>query len=456
MWTRPRRKVSQKRAALAVAKTNLDYTVIRSPIDSIVDLALDNVDVGQTVAASLQAPTIFTIAQDLTKMQVYAKVDESDVGRIKMGQTVTFKVDAFPTEVYSGAVSQIRMNATTVQNVVTYDCIIDFANPRLQLFPGMTAYVTIPVATAENAVKIPNAALRYKPPISVEALRALYEKFGIRSGSGAETGASGGSGTAGQGARHSPGADQAVVWKLLADGGVEPVEVTLGITDHTSTELPGCHYRRAWAGRRLGHGCGRCQRPAGKACREFDVEREWRAPPFCESRICTKSTSSARPGSTLSEAWQAWKSSAASWFCRRHGGQRQWQVDPHETSSAVSTVPPPGATSSTEPMSRSSTNVSSLRSGTGKLGFVFQGFNLLAANDSPRERRAADHLQRNRQRGAAPALARCVGFGRPLRPVASLPVAAFREVSSSGWRSRPGAGQSAFDPARRRAHWKSR
>ena len=124
--------VSQKDAAVSVARTNLDHTVIRSPIDGIV--VARNVDVGQTVAASLQAPTIFTIAQDLTKMQVYAKVDESDVGRIKRGHPASFKVDAFPKDTFRGVVSQIRMNPTTVQNVVTYDAIIDFANPELNCF----------------------------------------------------------------------------------------------------------------------------------------------------------------------------------------------------------------------------------------------------------------------------------------------------------------------------------
>src|ERR1700724_3389528 len=170
-------QVSQKAAAVSVARANLDYTVIRSLIDGVV--VARNVDVGQTVAASLQAPTIFTIAQDLTKMQVYAKVDESDVGRIRVRQPVTFKVDAFPKDLFRGFVSQVRMNPTTVQNVVTYDAIIDFANPELKLFPGMTAYVTIPVATAEDVVKIPNAALRYKPPLPPEAVRALYAKYGL-------------------------------------------------------------------------------------------------------------------------------------------------------------------------------------------------------------------------------------------------------------------------------------
>src|SRR5258707_586949 len=130
--TQAEAQVSQKDAAVAVAQTNLDYTVIRSPIDGTV--VARNVDVGQTVAASLQAPTIFTIAQDLTKMWVYAKTDESDVGNIKLGKPVSFKVDAFPKDHFHGVVSQIRMNATTVQSVVTYDTIIEFANPELKLF----------------------------------------------------------------------------------------------------------------------------------------------------------------------------------------------------------------------------------------------------------------------------------------------------------------------------------
>ena len=204
-------QVSQKEAALAVARTNLAFTVVRSPIDGTV--VARNVDVGQTVAASLQAPTIFTIAQDLVKMYLYAKVDESDVGRIRARQPVTFKVDAFPKEVFHGTVSQIRMNPTTVQNVVTYDAVIEFENRELKLFPGMTAYVTIPVATVENVVKLPNAALRFKPPITPEAVRAMYAQAGI--------------------ARD----DAPVVWKLRGDGAIEPVEVALGITDHSYTEL---------------------------------------------------------------------------------------------------------------------------------------------------------------------------------------------------------------------------
>src|SRR5579863_6632626 len=173
-------QVSLKEAAVDVAQTNLDYTVIRSPIDGTV--VARNVDVGQTVAASLQAPTIFTIAQDLKKMWVYAKTDESDVGNIKVGKPVSFKVDAFPKDTFKGVVSQVRMNATMVQSVVTYDTIIEFANPDLKLFPGMTAYVTIPVDTVQNVVKVPNTALRYKPPMAPEEIIAIYKQYGIEAG----------------------------------------------------------------------------------------------------------------------------------------------------------------------------------------------------------------------------------------------------------------------------------
>jgi HlyD family secretion protein len=230
-----RAQVTQKEASVAVARANLAYTVIRSPIDGIV--VARNVDVGQTVAASLQAPTIFTIAQDLTHMQLYAKTDESDVGRIRTGQQVTFKVDAFPKELFQGAVSQMRMNATTVQNVVTYDAIIDFDNPELKLFPGMTAYVTIPVATVQSVVKLPNTALRYKPSISPEELRATYAKFGIDESAATEPAATAG-GAAPAPAR-GPKRDNAIVWKLRRDNTLEPVKVSLGITDHAFTEVAG-------------------------------------------------------------------------------------------------------------------------------------------------------------------------------------------------------------------------
>ncbi len=240
--TQAEAQVSQKDAAVAVAQTNLDYTVIRSPIDGTV--VARNVDVGQTVAASLQAPTIFTIAQDLKKMWVYAKTDESDVGSIKIGKPVTFKVDAFPKDTFRGVVSQVRMNATTVQSVVTYDTIIEFANPELKLFPGMTAYVTIPVATVQNVLKLPNTALRYKPPMTPEEILTVYKQFGIDGGERKEVAeAAVGTGSVVQAAAapqnppRVPKQDSAVVWKLHPDNTMEPVKVSVGITDHAYTEV---------------------------------------------------------------------------------------------------------------------------------------------------------------------------------------------------------------------------
>ena len=170
-------QAQQKSAAVTVAQTNLDHSTIRSPIDGTV--IARSVDVGQTVAASLQAPTLFTIAQDLTKMQVYVSTDESDVGTIQAGQEVSFKVDAFPKDTFKGKVSAVRLNATTVQNVVTYTTIVDFDNPEMKLFPGMTAYVTVPVATATDVVKVPNGAMRFTPDLPAQQISDLYQKAGI-------------------------------------------------------------------------------------------------------------------------------------------------------------------------------------------------------------------------------------------------------------------------------------
>jgi HlyD family secretion protein len=234
-------QVNQKQAAVTVAQINLEYTVIRSPIDGTV--VARNVDVGQTVAASLQAPTIFTIAQDLAKMWVYAKTDESDVGNIKLGKPVTFKVDAFPKDTFHGVVSQVRMNATTVHSVVTYDTIIEFANPELKLFPGMTAYVTIPVDTVQNALKLPNTALRYKPPMTPEEVLAAYQQHGIAGTDGKQpaaepsAAAEAPAGASAMNPPRVPKAETAVVWKLHPDNTMEPVKVSLGITDHAYTEV---------------------------------------------------------------------------------------------------------------------------------------------------------------------------------------------------------------------------
>ncbi|HVY93447.1 MAG TPA: efflux RND transporter periplasmic adaptor subunit, partial [Bryobacteraceae bacterium] len=154
--------VRQDEAVLAQARLNLSHTKILAPVDGTVESR--NMDVGQTVAASFQAPTIFLIAQDLTKMQVDTNVDEADIGRIRVGQKATFTVDAWPGRVFHGVVQQIRQAPINVQNVITYDVVVQVSNEDLALFPGMTANVTISVARAEGALRLPKAALRYRPP----------------------------------------------------------------------------------------------------------------------------------------------------------------------------------------------------------------------------------------------------------------------------------------------------
>ncbi len=156
----------QSEGALQVAQTNLAYATIHSPVDGIV--ISRNVDVGQTVAASFQTPTLFTIAQDLTKMQIDTNVDESDIGRAAPGQTVTFTVDAYPEKAFAGKVEQVRNSPIVTQNVVTYNVVVRVENRDLLLKPGMTANVTIQVRKFEDALKLPNAALRYRPSDSAK------------------------------------------------------------------------------------------------------------------------------------------------------------------------------------------------------------------------------------------------------------------------------------------------
>ena len=152
----------QAQAQLDRAVINLRYATIKAPIDGVVISRA--VDVGQTVAASLSAPTIFTIANDLTKMQVQANVDEADIGKVQVGQEVKFTVDAYAEQSFQGIVSQIRLASVTVQNVVNYTVIIDVPNPELKLMPGMTATVTILVTKKENVLRVPTVALRFQPP----------------------------------------------------------------------------------------------------------------------------------------------------------------------------------------------------------------------------------------------------------------------------------------------------
>jgi HlyD family secretion protein len=204
--------------ALRQTETNLRYTTILSPIDGTV--VARNITVGQSVAASLQAPNVFTIAQDLKRMQVYAKTDESDTGSVKVGTDVAFQVDAFPGEVFHGRVSAIRLNAYTVQNVVTYDTVIDFDNPQEKLLPGETAYVTIPTGQAVNALEFPNTALTYTPDLPRPELLELYNQYNIP-----------------REAYTSHLGGWQLVWKFGADKKPAPVAVKAGVTDYSNTQV---------------------------------------------------------------------------------------------------------------------------------------------------------------------------------------------------------------------------
>jgi HlyD family secretion protein len=195
-------QVASVAAALKEAETNLGYTTIISPVDGVV--ISRNVDVGQTVAASFQTPTLFTIAQDLTKMQVEVAVDEGEVGKVKEGQQATFTVDAYPGTVFKGNVTIVRLAPQTVQNVVTYTVIVEAHNPKLLLKPGMTATMNIMVARAENVLAVSNASLRFLPPPEVDAPEPP---------------------------------EGPMVWRLAAKNRLEPVAVSLGVSDGVWTEV---------------------------------------------------------------------------------------------------------------------------------------------------------------------------------------------------------------------------
>ena len=213
-------QVEQTKAALRMAETNLRYATIRSPVNGTV--ISRNVDVGQTVAASLQAPTLFSIAKDLTQMQVDSNVSEADVGRITVGQDATFTVDAYPERIFRGKVSEIRNAPIIVQNVVTYDVVILVGNKDLKLKPGMTANVTVMIAHRDGALKIPNAALRFRP----ESARRESGKSGPPQKPGEQAKST-------QGDQARPGR----VWVLSPEGKPAPVSISLGITDGTFSEV---------------------------------------------------------------------------------------------------------------------------------------------------------------------------------------------------------------------------
>jgi HlyD family secretion protein len=228
-----RAQVEQASAALSQSTTNLRYTRITSPTDGIV--VDKEYEVGQTVAASFQAPTLFQIAQDLTKMQVQADVDQSDIGRVQVGQIVRFSVDAYPDDEFRGRIAQIRYNAIVNQNVVTYPVIIEVANPEGRLRPQMTANVTIDVATVRNVLRIPNAALRFKPPQEETASQPASTDTMARM---ARQGGGGPAGAAGQLRRgRAAAAKTATVYILDAEKKLKPAEIRTGISDGRYTAV---------------------------------------------------------------------------------------------------------------------------------------------------------------------------------------------------------------------------
>jgi HlyD family secretion protein len=210
-------QVTQARASLNQAVVNLSHTTITAPIDGIV--ISRNVDVGQTVAASMQAPVLFTIAQDLRQMEVDASVDEADIGKIAPAQSVSFQVDAYPGRTFTGTVRQVRLAPVVDQNVVSYVTVIDVPNPELQLKPGMTANVAITIARAENVLKVPNAALRFRPDAAT--LQAH--------GQAAEP-------APGKAPGRTRGTRQ--VWVLSGEA-LKPVTVQTSVNDGTTTAITG-------------------------------------------------------------------------------------------------------------------------------------------------------------------------------------------------------------------------
>ena len=216
--------VLNKAAALTNSQVNLDRCTIVSPVDGIV--ISRNVDVGQTVAASLSAPTLFQIANDLSRMQIDASVAEADIGGVAVDQDVDFTVDAFPNRTFHGRVVQIRNAPITVQNVVTYDTVISVNNDDLKLKPGMTANVSIIVAQRNDVLKIPNAALRYRPPEAATNATARATSTGSRPG--------GAPGSHSKGERRST----RTVY-ILKDNKPQPVQIKTGITDGKDTEVTG-------------------------------------------------------------------------------------------------------------------------------------------------------------------------------------------------------------------------
>lgn len=240
-------QVQQAEAALRLSEVNLAHTTITSPIDGIV--VSRNVDVGQTVAASLSAPTLFTIANDLTQMQVIANIDQADIGLVEQAKSVKFSVDAFPGRDFDGKIQQMRLNPQNVQNVVTYNVVIDVSNPEQKLKPGMTANLTITIDERNNVLKVPNSALRFIPQ------DATLQKPGANAGAGNSNGqgrrrqtdnangADNSSSPQGGESRFAPptapvlAGQTRLVWVLGSDGKPQSRRIKVGLTDGVSTEV---------------------------------------------------------------------------------------------------------------------------------------------------------------------------------------------------------------------------
>lgn len=216
--------VAQTRGALMQSRTNLRYSVIRSPVDGVIISRA--IDVGQTVAASFQTPTLFTIAQDLTKMQIEVSVDEADISRIVLGQKVTFTVDSYPEQSFKGKVVQIRSAPIIVQNVVTYIVVVNVDNSDLKLKPGMTANASVEVARRDNVLKLPPAALRFKPKTKGEEPKEKRQAAGAPAGARDAGGKAGG--------RKSGGGQQVYI---LKENKPVAVPVKTGISNNSAIEL---------------------------------------------------------------------------------------------------------------------------------------------------------------------------------------------------------------------------
>ncbi len=246
-------KLEQAKSQLESSQVDLDFTIIKSPIDGVV--INRNINVGQTVAASFQAPVLFQIANDLSKMQVECSVDEADIGKVKESQRVTFTVDAFPDDNFTGTVRQVRYSPEIVQNVVTYTTIVAVENPEMKLRPGMTATVSIVVGEAKDKLLVPNSALRFTPQFTPEQMQEMFETMKrerqARRGDSTQTGGMppGQTGSQSSPSGFQPGTrgeqgtgmpqrkDVGRVWIVDENGKLKPVLLRIGVTDNSYTEV---------------------------------------------------------------------------------------------------------------------------------------------------------------------------------------------------------------------------